>query len=58
MFDRINTSSLPLCSMEKRKGVYKGDFNDFVFKIADDKKFGGTVGMVIIFYFIFVISIG
>ncbi|OQW94366.1 MAG: hypothetical protein BWK79_06215 [Beggiatoa sp. IS2] len=39
MFDRINTSSLPLCPMEKRKGIYRGEFNDFVFRCAKNKTF-------------------
>ena len=30
MFDRINTSSLPLCPMETRKGLYKGDFTQLL----------------------------
>jgi len=39
MFKRINTSSVPLCPMEIRKGIYKGDFNDFIFEIAENQKF-------------------
>jgi len=38
MFDRINTSSLDLTPMEKRKGVYRGDFTDFIFECATNKK--------------------
>ncbi len=34
MFDRINTSSVPLTPMEKRKGIYRGDFIDFVFECS------------------------
>ena len=29
MFDRINTSSVPLVPMETRRGVYRGEFHDF-----------------------------
>jgi hypothetical protein len=39
MFDRINTSSLPLFPMEKRKGILKGTFNDFIFECAKNDKF-------------------
>jgi len=39
MFDRINTSSLPLCPMEKRKGIYRGKFNEFVFRCAENESF-------------------
>jgi len=40
MFDRINTSSLPLCPMEKRKGIYRGRFNEFVFiRCAENELF-------------------
>ncbi|MBE9227534.1 DUF262 domain-containing protein [Phormidium sp. LEGE 05292] len=39
MFDRINTSSLPLFPMEKRKGIFKGAFNDFVFECSANTKF-------------------
>ncbi len=39
MFDRINTSSLPLFPMEKRKGIYRGKFNDFVFRCAGNESF-------------------
>ncbi|MDZ7953539.1 DUF262 domain-containing protein [Nostoc sp. DedQUE09] len=37
MFDRINTSSLDLTPMETRKGVYRGDFIDFVFECSKTK---------------------
>ena len=30
MFDRINTSSVPLLPMETRRGVYRGEFTEFV----------------------------
>lgn len=39
MFDRINTSSLDLTPMETRRGIYRGDFTDFIFDCAKNKKF-------------------
>ena len=39
MFDRINTSSVPLLPMETRRGVYKGDFTEFVAQLAKEKRF-------------------
>jgi len=39
MFDRINTSSVPLLPMETRRGIYKGDFTDFIAKLAKDSRF-------------------
>lgn len=39
MFDRINTSSVPLLPMETRRGIYKGDFTDFIAGLAKEKKF-------------------
>ena len=39
MFDRINTSSVPLEPMETRRGVYKGKFTDFVIKCANKDSF-------------------
>jgi hypothetical protein len=39
MFERINTSSVPLLPMETRRGIYRGKFMDFVTKLAEDKKF-------------------
>jgi hypothetical protein len=39
MFDRINTSSLDLTPMETRKGVYRGDFIDFVFECSKHETF-------------------
>ncbi|MCY7333433.1 MAG: DUF262 domain-containing protein [Pseudanabaena sp. CAN_BIN31] len=39
MFDRINTSSLDLTPMETRRGVYRGDFINFVFECSKNKKF-------------------
>lgn len=38
MFDRINTSSLDLTPMETRKGLYRGDFIDFIFECSQSKK--------------------
>ena len=32
IFERINRGSDPLYSMEKRKGIFKGPFNDFIYK--------------------------
>jgi len=32
IFERINRGSDPLYSMEKRKGIFKGKFNDFIYK--------------------------
>ena len=39
MFDRINTSSVPLLPMETRRGIYRGKFMDFITKLADSKNF-------------------
>ncbi len=39
MFDRINTSSLDLAPMETRKGVYRGDFIDFIFECSNNQTF-------------------
>lgn len=39
MFDRINTSSVPLLAMETRRGVYRGEFTDFVIELAKDERF-------------------
>ena len=39
MFDRINTSSVPLLPMETRRGVYKGDFTEFVARLAREPRF-------------------
>ena len=39
MFDRINTSSLDLTPMETRKGLYRGEFIDFVFECAKNNIF-------------------
>ena len=39
MFERINRGSDLLKDMEKRKGIYRGAFNDFVYEVAKDKKY-------------------
>lgn len=39
MFDRINTSSVPLLPMETRRGIYKGLFTDFIAQLANEPKF-------------------
>lgn len=39
MFDRINTSSVPLLPMETRRGVYKGDFTEFIAALAKEPRF-------------------
>lgn len=39
MFDRINTSSVPLLPMETRRGIYRGEFTDFVIELAKDVRF-------------------
>lgn len=39
MFDRINTSSVPLLPMETRRGVYKGKFTDFIADLAKERRF-------------------
>lgn len=39
MFDRINTSSVPLLPMETRRGVYKGSFTDFIAELAKEPRF-------------------
>lgn len=36
IFERINRGSDLLKDMEKRKGIYKGEFNNFLYKIAED----------------------
>ena len=37
MFDRINTSSVPLLPMETRRGIYRGKFMDFITEMANKK---------------------
>lgn len=39
MFDRINTSSVPLLPMETRRGIYRGPFTDFVAELAKEPRF-------------------
>lgn len=39
MFDRINTSSVPLLPMETRRGIYKGPFTDFIAELAKESRF-------------------
>ena len=39
MFDRINTSSVPLLPMETRRGIYRGDFMNFITELANNNKF-------------------
>ena len=34
MFDRINTSSVPLLPMETRRGIFKGKFTDFIIELS------------------------
>lgn len=39
MFDRINTSSVPLLPMETRRGIYRGKFMEFVTRLANKPEF-------------------
>ncbi|MCD4744362.1 MAG: DUF262 domain-containing protein [Desulfobacteraceae bacterium] len=39
MFDRINTSSVPLLPMETRRGIYRGKFTDFIISLSTDSFF-------------------
>jgi hypothetical protein len=39
LFERINSGSVILQAMEKRKGSFKGPFTDFVYECAIDPKF-------------------
>lgn len=39
MFGRINTSSVPLLAMETRRGIYRGDFMDFITELAKEPLF-------------------
>lgn len=39
MFDRINTSSVPLLPMETRRGIYRGPFTDFIAELAKESRF-------------------
>ncbi len=39
MFDRINTSSVPLLPMETRRGIYRGNFTNFIIELAKNQQF-------------------
>ncbi|MFR0679324.1 DUF262 domain-containing protein [Dysgonomonas mossii] len=39
MFDRINTSSVPLLPMETRRGIYRGKFTNFIAELAKNDLF-------------------
>lgn len=39
MFDRINTSSVPLLPMETRRGIYRGQFTDFIIELSKEPLF-------------------
>lgn len=39
MFDRINTSSVPLLPMETRRGIYRGPFTDFIVTLSKEPLF-------------------
>lgn len=39
MFDRINTSSVPLLPMETRRGIYRGIFTDFIISLSTEPLF-------------------
>lgn len=39
MFDRINTSGVSLLPMETRRGIYKGEFTDFITNLANNSLF-------------------
>jgi hypothetical protein len=39
MFDRINTSSVPLLPMETRRGIYRGKFTDFIISLSTEPLF-------------------
>ncbi len=39
MFDRINTSGVSLLPMEIRRGVYRGEFTDFIIRLANEERF-------------------
>ena len=39
IFERINRGSDLLKDMEKRKGIYKGPFNDFIYKTAKNEEY-------------------
>ena len=46
MFDRINTSSVPLLPMETRRGIYRGSFTDFIIELAKEPRFKQLCPMV------------
>lgn len=39
MFDRINTSSVALLPMETRRGIYRGEFTNFIIELAKNERF-------------------
>jgi hypothetical protein len=39
MFDRINTSSVPLLPMETRRGIFRGEFTDFIIQLSTEPLF-------------------
>lgn len=39
IFERINRGSDLLKEMEKRKGIYKGPFNDYIYSLAENDKY-------------------
>lgn len=39
MFDRLNTSGVPLMPQEIRRGIYKGKFMDFITEVAESEDF-------------------
>lgn len=39
IFERINRGSDLLKEMEKRKGIYKGEFNDYLYLLAKDEEY-------------------
>ena len=39
LFERINSGSVSLQAMEKRKGSYTGEFTDYIYKCATDPQF-------------------
>ena len=46
MFDRINTSSVPLLPMETRRGIYRGPFTNFIIELAKEPRFQQLCPMV------------
>ncbi len=46
MFDRINTSSVPLLPMETRRGIYRGRFTNFIIELAKEPRFKRLCPMV------------